>query len=352
MKKLLTIAVAAYQVEDTLKTCLDSFLIKELLADMEILVVDDGSTDGTAELAREYEKTYPDTYRYIYRENGGHGAAVDTGIREAAGMYFKTVDGDDTVSEEGLTELIGFLRKQNSMKKQQSQSGLSDRGQKEGKSADVILNPFLWVKFDTGKEISLRREQFSGMEYERLYAFDKICDKIYINMHAATFRTELLKRKKLLDKKCFYVDAEYVLYPVPMIKNVLFLRKPVYLYHLGSETQSMHIRNMQKNEAHHKKVLDSLLNFYQEVSENLSSQKKAYLERGIAKILTSQIKIYLSYKPDVHQKKRIVKLDKKIKETAPGVYGAVTNKAVKILRGSGYHFYGVAAWLFRFLYVK
>ena len=78
-----------------------------------------------------------------------------------------------------------------------------------------------------------------------------------------------------LDEHCFYVDAEYNLYPIPFVKTIAFLEKQVYCYRLGMETQSMNIRNMQKNCAHHEMVLTHLLEFYKEEAERLTPEKKS-----------------------------------------------------------------------------
>ena len=108
--KLLTVSIAAYHVEDYLRETLDSFLIPEVTDQLEVLIVNDGSGEGVNEIAREYEANYPDVFRLIDKENGGHGSTVNRGIEEAAGKYFKTVDGDDYVSAEGLKELLSYLQ--------------------------------------------------------------------------------------------------------------------------------------------------------------------------------------------------------------------------------------------------
>ena len=89
--KLLTVSIAAYHVEDYLRETLDSFLIPEVTDQLEVLIVNDGSGEGVNEIAREYQTNYPDVFRLIDKENGGHGSTVNRGIEEAAGKYFKTV---------------------------------------------------------------------------------------------------------------------------------------------------------------------------------------------------------------------------------------------------------------------
>ena len=91
--KILSFAVPCYNSEAYMRKCIDSLLPGG--EDVEIIIVDDGSSDGTAAIADEYEAKYPGICRAIHQENAGHGGAVNTGITNARGMYFKVVDSDD-----------------------------------------------------------------------------------------------------------------------------------------------------------------------------------------------------------------------------------------------------------------
>lgn len=323
MEKLLTISIAAYHVEQYLPETLDSFLVPAAQEKLEVLIINDGSGEAINEIARKYEEKYPQVFRLIDKENGGHGSTVNRGIEEATGKYFKTVDGDDRVEADGFSDLLAYL---------------------EGATEDLIVTDYYRFDDETGEWIDTIRHEFAGKKYGEPYRFEDICNQIYINMHAATFRTEILKKmKRRLDEHCFYVDAEYVLYPMPQVETVTFLKKPVYEYRLGMETQSMNIKNMQKNCAHHEKVLNQLLDFYKEECLHLSKEKKKYVERGVARILVSQFKIYLSFEPAKEWKEKIKSQDQKIKKEFPDVYKAVENGAVKMLRRSGYFMYSIAS---------
>ena len=217
--------------------------------------------------------------------------------------------------------------------------------------ADLVVNDYHSFNDASGEMVSEMHHEFPEKEYRKIYAFEEVCGKVYINMHAATYRTELLKKMgRRLDEHCFYVDAEYNLYPIPFVKTIAFLEKQVYCYRLGMETQSMNIRNMQKNCAHHEMVLTHLLEFYKEEAERLTPEKKAYVAEGVAKILTSQYKIYLSYPAEAVHKNQIVAWDKRIKKEFPDIYHSVTNRAVKMLRHSGYGLYRLASYLCRKAY--
>ena len=92
--KLLSIAVPCYNSEDYMRHCIETLLPGG--EDVEIIIVDDGSTkDRTAEIADEYAAKYPGIVKAVHQENGGHGEAVNTGLRNATGLYFKVVDSDD-----------------------------------------------------------------------------------------------------------------------------------------------------------------------------------------------------------------------------------------------------------------
>ena len=110
MEKVLTITIPSYNVEKYLNQTLDSFIQEEILADIEVLIVDDGSKDRTPLIGKEYEEKYPGTFRVISKENGGHGSTINRGILEARGRYFKVVDGDDWVNTGDFVKLVKPLR--------------------------------------------------------------------------------------------------------------------------------------------------------------------------------------------------------------------------------------------------
>ena len=307
--------------------CLVSFIDEAFINSIEVLIINDGSTDNTAGISARYVERYPGIFRLANKENGGHGSAVNHGISEAKGKYFKTVDGDDWVNTDALRELIDFIR-------------VTD--------VDVISTDYWWVDDKTYKKTKEIKNTFKGIKYRKKYKFDSVCSDIYINMHAMAIKTEILQKHKIkLDKHCFYVDAEYVLFPVPYIKTIAFLPKPVYMYRLGLSTQSMDLLNMQKNCQNHEKVLSRIVQLYNKNKSSLSNPKKEYIEKAIAKLATSQIKIYLSYPASKENKKKIIRIENIIRKKYPEVYFKMTNKAVFMLRSSNYMLYRIASIVLR-----
>lgn len=106
--KLLTITVPCFNSESYLKRCLDSLVMGG--KDVEIIVVNDGSTDRTGEIAESYAKRFPDLVTAVHKENGGHGSGVNTGLRLASGKYFKVVDSDDWLEEDAYRELLKQIK--------------------------------------------------------------------------------------------------------------------------------------------------------------------------------------------------------------------------------------------------
>ena len=113
MNKILTIVIPAYNVENYLDEILPTFLDNEILNDIEIIIVNDGSKDNTAIIAREYEKKYPQTVVLIDKENGGHGSTINSGIKHANGKYLRVIDGDDWVDTNALKNFVNKLKSLN-----------------------------------------------------------------------------------------------------------------------------------------------------------------------------------------------------------------------------------------------
>ena len=111
MNPIVTFAVPCYNVEHCIEHCLTSILHPDVLDRIEILCINDGSTDNTSSLLHQYGNRYPDVVRVIDKENGGWGTAINLAIREARGRYFKEIDADDWVENSNLPEFIRLLEK-------------------------------------------------------------------------------------------------------------------------------------------------------------------------------------------------------------------------------------------------
>ena len=150
--KLLSVAIPCYNSAAYMRNCIESLLPGG--DEVEILIVDDGSTkDNTAEIADEYERNYPGICRAIHQENGGHGEAVNAGLRNATGVYYKVVDSDDWVNEEAYMEVLDTLTEREE-KVLRLRFGLDD-----GRARTLE---------EVGKEFNVTRERIRQIEAKAL----------------------------------------------------------------------------------------------------------------------------------------------------------------------------------------
>lgn len=106
-----SVIVPVYQAEKTLRRCLDS-LLAQTLADMEIVAVDDGSTDGSRAILEEYASRFPEKLRFFSVPNGGQGRARNLGIAQANGAYLGFADSDDWVEPAMYETLLRALERE------------------------------------------------------------------------------------------------------------------------------------------------------------------------------------------------------------------------------------------------
>ena len=110
MNKTITVSIAAYNVEKFMDEALSSLTCPEILDDIEIIIVNDGSKDSTADIAKRYVEKYPDSFFLIDKNNGGYGSTINASIAEASGKYFRLLDGDDWLDKEEFTKYVKALK--------------------------------------------------------------------------------------------------------------------------------------------------------------------------------------------------------------------------------------------------
>ena len=225
--KLLTFTIPCYNSQDYMRHCIESILPGG--EDVEILIVDDGSTDNTAAIADEYARKYPTIVRAIHQENGGHGEAVNAGIRNATGLYFKVVDSDDWVDEEAYLKILDKLREI---------AGGSV-------TLDMLLANYVYEKVGVTHKKVMRQ---LGFPKDQVFTWSDVRHFYkghYILMHSVIYRTKLLRECGLeLPKHTFYVDNIYVYKPLPFVRTIYYMDVDFYRYFIGREDQSVNEKVM------------------------------------------------------------------------------------------------------------
>ena len=324
-EKILTVTIPSYNVEAYLEECLESFVNSEVMGDIEVLI--DGSSDDTAKIAQRYVDKYENTFRLINKKNGGHGSTINTGVREAKGKYFKVVDGDDWVDTRSFIRLVEILKE-------------SD--------ADIVASNYTWINHTTRLPEKRQEYPFEKIEYNKLYKFEDIVGKTIIDMHATTVKTELFRKaNEQIDEHTFYVDVEFIAFPIPYVRTVYFIEDPVYQYRLGLPGQSMSIQKMQKNLKNHLRVLMRLNQYCKKAETIAPTANLEYIRELTATILTSQMKIYISFPLKSGMKKEAMKLDAYFYHKNREVYDRVKNPAVLFLRKTKYAAFPLAVLAFK-----
>ena len=112
MNELVSIIVPAYNAEAYLNRCIDSIL-SQTYRNIEIILVDDGSTDNTPVLCDEYSEQHKDIIKVIHKENGGVSSARNIGIDTASGDYYAFVDSDDWIADDFIETLYSLIKRNN-----------------------------------------------------------------------------------------------------------------------------------------------------------------------------------------------------------------------------------------------
>lgn len=305
--KLLSVVVPCYNSENYMRKCIESLLPGG--EDVEIIVVDDGSTkDRTAEIADEYAAKYPTIVKAVHKENGGHGSAVNTGIDNAAGLYFKVVDSDDWVKKEAYQQVLGTLREL---------AGGSD-------VLDMLVCNYVYEKDGVKKKKVIQYRH--SLPVGRLFTWEDCRHFLkghYILMHSVIFRTKLLKECGIrLPEHTFYVDNLYVFEPLPYVKNMYYLDVNFYRYYIGREDQSVNEEVMISRIDQQIRVNKLMMDYMAEKKPELLKKKRLYqYMRNYLEIITtvSSALLIRSGTDENFEKKK--ELWQYIKEKDKAIYG-------------------------------
>lgn len=316
MKKILTVSIAAYNIQKFIDKALNSLVISDS-NEFEVLIINDGSKDDTLQIAKEYEKKYPNIFKVINKVNGGYGSTINAGIKYASGKYFKQLDGDDWYDTNNLKEILSILK-------------TSDE--------DIIYTPY-YLFFEKDNSIkTIHNKIEKNLNSVLIDEVIKLADP-YLPMHSLMFKTDILKKHNIqILENCFYTDVEYAVYPFLFAKTIKIVNIPLYVYRIGREGQSVSIEGRIKHYKDHLKVDNKML----DILKNNTKLKKnvlKYLKKYFSSIFASCMSNYLLILKSNRENYNLIKeYDKKIYEVDKEVYNKMgeISGSVKYLRKFGY----------------
>lgn len=271
----MSVVVPVYNMDDCLGECLDSLIVHHngLLQKLEIIVVNDGSTDGTSAIAHRYADRYPGVFLVIDKENGNSGSCVNAALAVATGKYFRQLDADDRLDTVLLERFIRLLEK---------------------REEDLVSTPHKNC-FPDG---SYTLYGANGVEYGRTYLLDEVGipggNIGALSMHSLTYRLDFLKSYGHWQQEgIYYTDVEQCYFASAYARDICFSDMCLYLYIFGRDGQSVTLPMYSKNREHLLKVSLRLVKDYVQRSAEVSANRKAILANQALESIKPVYWIYL-----------------------------------------------------------
>lgn len=270
--KLISFAIPSYNSQDYLRHCVDTILSGG--EEVEILIVNDGSTDSTAAIADEYAARYPAIVRAIHKENGGHGSGVNRGLQEATGLYYKVVDSDDWVDEQALQTLLGTIR--------------THMG--EDRLPDLYITNFIYDHaYDNTTFVRRWHRQFPVNAHCTWRDVGRFRGSQVLLMHSLLYRTECLRASDtVLPEHTFYVDNIYAYKPLPRMQTIYYLDVDLYHYFIGRADQSVNIRNFTRRYDQQLRVMRCMTDAYSDAQiANMEKPLRRYMRHCLSMLMVT-----------------------------------------------------------------
>ncbi len=268
MEKILSVIIPSYNSQQFLDKIIPSFLDPEVIAYLDLIIVNDGSTDDTAAVAQGYCDQYPGSVRLINQVNKGHGGALNTGCAAAVGKYLRVVDADDWVETRNLKPFLDFLKHCES---------------------DVVLSDYDTVDISTGE---IKRRHMAEGTAGKIFTLeelmrDRVNNEQLLALHGITYRRDFYREHAIaLSEHVFYEDMEYTTIPCCYARTLAASGILIYHYRIGDVQQSVSDVNQLKRISHMETVLERLIREYGRIADVLDpGQKRFYCVKTRALLL-------------------------------------------------------------------
>lgn len=311
--KTITFAVPCFNSAAYMDHCVETLLACG--EDIEILLVDDGSTkDNTAEIADGWAERYPDIVRAIHQPNKGHGGAVNTGLANATGFYFKVVDSDDWLDAAAMFPLMEYMRSQVDAPV----------------PCDMVVANYVYEKVDEGVQKVMGYGNVLPEGYEfGWHDVGSFLPSQYLLMHSVYYRTDMLRKMGLtLPEHTFYVDNIFVYEPLVYVRTIRYFNVDAYRYFIGREDQSVNEKVMMGR-------MDQQLRVTRQMIDNVDPQavRERHLRHYLRNYLSMMMcicSVFLRMRGGEQDEEDLKGVWAYLKEQNPSLYRRVRSNALNL----------------------
>jgi len=216
-----SVVVPIYNVEKYLKECLDS-IVKQKLKDIEIICVDDGSTDNSLKILREYEKK-DKRFKIITKANAGYGNSMNLGMSAATGEYIGIVESDDWIEKNMFYDLYKAAKKHNAQIVKSDYYEFSTTGQSKEVYIPTPTNPWFYNRV------------ISSYDTEEIYHFK-------MNTWTGIYKTDFIREFNIRHNEtpgASYQDNGFWFKTLSLAGRVVFVNKAYYHYRQDNPNSSI-----------------------------------------------------------------------------------------------------------------
>lgn len=302
--KLLTVAIPAYNMEHYLDRSCSSLLVKQqyLLDGLDVIIVNDGSTDRTSDIGRKYATRWPGTFRIIDKRNGNYGSCINKAIEEAKGVYFRILDADDWYETDTFEQYLRFL----------------DGIIKKGDAPDAVLSGYRRVAQDGAELGEIAYPNFGG----RVFGVDDLMPIAEsVAMHGLAYRTELLRNMEYRQQEGIsYTDNQFVVTPMLRVQRLISFDGMVYSYMLGRQGQTMSVVATVRSMSMYSILLSAIASDCERFLPDARAQNIAFVKKYIKHIVEFVYALFLRDVRLSQVKRCFAEFDKSVNANFPDLY--------------------------------
>lgn len=275
-----------------LDQCLTSLILddKELREKFDVIIVNDGSTDNSSEIAHKYADRYPEMFSVIDKQNGNYGSCINAALPHVKGKYVRILDADDSYKTEKLPAYLDVLEKQN---------------------VDLVLSDFQQIN-SQGEVIKTNGMALPSREELPITDLPTDC---FVEMHKVAYRSSIFKEIDYHQTEgVSYTDLEWVFHPMSCVNTLFYYDEVIYKYLVGRDGQTIDAQTVLKRLSHMERGLWVQLKVY----NNIPKLNPAY--KYLTSVVKYRVKLLYTWGIDKNAEYDLVAFDKQLKEKYPYIY--------------------------------